>query len=90
MKKRRKFQLIFLEEFLQHLFIEITEIKDAHLTSVISHILDNLISSRLAQRKFIFLCIQRSNQIDKSIDRKGIMLGGHRADLPGWFFVCVS
>ena len=51
---------------------------------------DSLISSRLTQCKFIFLRIQRRNQIDKSVDCKCIMLRGYGAELLGRLPVCIS
>ena len=84
-----EYKTAFFEQLFQHLPVKIVDIKDAQLTPVILHIVDNLIGAGLSQGEFIFVRALPGYQVGERIDGKGIVLGGYGADTLHRFFVCV-
>ena len=90
LKQRDKEQMIFLQQFLQHLFIKLAEVDNPYFTSEISHIFNNLIRSRLSQCKLILIRIDSGDQADEGIDCKGIVLCGYGTEPLGRLPVCIA
>ena len=75
-KELMEFQIIGFQDFCEHYLIEIIEKQDSDLTPHTRHILDDLIRLCLPYAEIIFILSIFLDQINKCIDRKGIMLRG--------------
>jgi len=89
-KKRVKGQVIFLQQFLKHFFIKVTEIYNADLAAKILYIGHDLIGPRFTQGKFILFYIQCQEKIHKGIDSESVVLGGNGAKLLGRLFAQIA
>ena len=79
--------MVLFQEFLHDSFIKAAEIDDSDLASEVRHVLYDLIGPGLPQRKLILVGINTGYQVDESIDRKGVVLGGYRAQLLGGLLI---
>ena len=75
-KELMKLQIVGLQDLREHNLIEIIEKQDSDLTPHTRHILDNLIRLCLPDAEIIFILSIFLDQINKCINRKGIMLRG--------------
>ena len=78
-----KNHIIFPEKFLEYCFIKFAQEKNPQLTFHVAYILDYLIRLCLMHGKFIFFHSDSLDHFHKCLDRKGIMLHGHRKFLFG-------
>jgi hypothetical protein len=70
-------QIVFQKQFAQNLRVKGAEIEDAKLAAQALHVFDNLKGLCFPQGEVVFLKTGLPDEVDKSVDRKGIVLGGN-------------
>ena len=75
-KKPRKFEVVFPQRLADHRLVKTVQIQHANLAPKLRHILNQLIRLRLADTEIVLFSAVLTDQIDKRLNGKGIVLGG--------------
>ena len=92
-RQRMEFQTVFLQHRPKYFLVETAQIQNPDFAVHAAHVLHDLVGACLPQREPVRLRREPANQPDKSIHRKGIVLGGDGtalAELPWCAVVLVQ
>ena len=76
-----EFQVVFLQHGTDHLFVKAADVQNADLAVEVAHILHDLVGACLPEGELVGLRGQPLDEPDKSVHRKGIVLGGNGTPL---------
>ena len=71
-----KLELVRAEELSDNGRVEVAEVEDSDFALHADNVVDNLLGAALADSKLVLVGAELVYQLDKALDREGIVLGG--------------